>query len=106
FVRVDVVIAPVVDDDLEINHWISCQITARSRLDDAFLDRRDEVPRDRAAKDFAGKFESAAAWHWLHANFAIAKLPVTAGLFLMASLRICLAANRFAIRNFRRLQRN
>ena len=60
--------------------------------------------RDRAAEDFVGEFELAAARQRLQANPAIAELAVAAGLFLVAALHVGPAANGFAIGNFGRMQ--
>src|SRR5690242_6472264 len=99
-------ITAVVYDDLEINHRVAGEITACGRFDNAFLNRRDEVARNGSAENFAGKLEAATSGHRLHANFAIAELPVAAALLLVPPLRIGLAANGFAVWNLRRLERH
>ena len=62
-----------------------------------FLDGGDEVARDCAAEDFAGELEACAAGHGLHANLAVAELAVAAGLLFVASRRLDLGADGFAI---------
>jgi hypothetical protein len=93
FVRVHVVIAAVVHRGLEVDHRKAGQVAARRRLDNALFNGRNEIPRHRAAEDFVAKLEPAAARQRLHANLAVAKLPVAAGLLLVPSLRLGLAAN-------------
>ena len=97
FVGVDVVITAVVDGGLEVDHRVAGEIAAGGRLDDALFDGGDEVAGDRAAEDFVAELEAAAAGHGLHANLAVAELAVAAGLLLVASLRLGLGADGFAI---------
>src|ERR1700739_1598946 len=97
-------IAAVVHDDLEINHRVAGEITACGRFDDALLNGRDEVARDRPAENFTGKLEAATSGHRLHADLAIAELPVAAALLLVPVLPVGLAANGFAVGNLGRLQ--
>jgi hypothetical protein len=66
----------------------------------------NEVARHRAAEDFVAELEAAAARQRLHANFAVAKLAVAAGLLLVPALRLGLAADGFAIRHLGRLERD
>ena len=88
FVGVDVVIAAVVDGDLEVDDRVAGEIAARGRLDDAFFDGGDEVARNGAAEDLVGELEAAAARQRLHADLAVAELAVAAGLLLVAALAL------------------
>ena len=97
FVGVDVVVAAVVDDDLEIDDRVAGEVAAGGGLDDAFFDGRDEVAGDGAAEDFAGELEAAAAGQGLHADFAVAELAVAAGLLLVAAMALGLGADGFAV---------
>ena len=86
FVGVHVVVAAVVDRRLEIDDRIAGQIAARGRLDDALLDRGNEVAGNGAAEDFVGELEAAAAGQRLHPDLAVAELAVAAGLLFVPSL--------------------
>ena len=91
FVRVDVVIAAVVDGDFEVDHRIAGEITARRRLHDALFDRGYELARNGAAEDLVGELEAAAARQRLHPDLAVAELAVAAALLLVASVGFGLA---------------
>ncbi len=47
-----------------------------------------ELPRDRAAEDVVLELEVAAARQRLHADLAVAELPVAAGLLLVPAVRL------------------
>src|SRR6185437_3256601 len=66
-------------------------------LDDSLLDRRDEVPRNRPAEDLVHELKALAAWHRLHAEAAVAELPVSAGLLLVPPLHVGFAQNRLPV---------
>ena len=59
---------------------------------------------NRAAEDFVGELEVAAARQRFHLDPAIAELAVAAGLLLVAALDVGPAANGFAVGNLRRFQ--
>ncbi len=105
-VGVDVVIAAVVDGDLEVDDGVAGEVAAGGGLDDAFFDGGNEVAGDGAAEDFVGEFEAAAARQGLHADFAVAELAVTAGLLFVAAVRFGLAADGFEVGNLGRLERD
>ena len=48
----------------------------------------NEVARNRAAENLVGELEFPAARQRLHANPAIAELPVAAGLLLVPALHV------------------
>ena len=104
FRRIDIVIGAVVDRDFEIDHREAGQIAPSRGFDDALFDRRDEVARNRSTEHFVGEFELLAARERLHPDPAVAELAVSAGLLLVPSLDVRLAANRLAIRNLRGVQ--
>src|SRR6202451_1651299 len=79
-------------------------MSARCGIFNSLLYRRNVVLGNRAAKNIVDEFELAAAHQRLHLDLAIAVLTVSAGLLLMPALHVGLTANRFAIRNFWRLQ--
>ena len=105
-VRIDRVIAAVDQRDLEIDQRITGDGAALRGFDNSFFDRRTEILRNRAAEDFVDPFKSAAAFERLEDTFAIAELPASAGLFLMAALNFDLLRDRFLVRNFRRMKRD
>src|SRR5208283_5278993 len=70
----------------------------------ALLDRGYEVSGNRAAKHFVGKLKLRAAFERLHADPAIAELPMSASLLLVASLDVGPAADRLAIGNLGSVQ--
>ena len=104
FVGVDVVITAVVDDGPEVDDRVAGEIAAGGGLDDALFDGGDEVAGDGAAEDFAGELEAGAAGHGLHADFAVAELAVAAGLLFVASRRLDLGADGFAVGDLGRLE--
>ena len=57
------------------------------RVLDALLDRRHELPRDRAAEDVVDELEVAAARQRLELHLAVAELAVAAGLLLVPAVR-------------------
>ena len=59
-----------------------------------------------AAENLVGEFELGAARQRLHLDPAIAELPVTAGLLLVAALDVGLAANGLAVGDLGSLQRH
>src|ERR1035437_7390488 len=98
FAGIHVVVGTVVDRDLEIHHGVAGQVAIRRRVHDALFHRGYEVLRNRTAKNLIGELEAGAARQRFHLDPAVAELPVTAGLFLVASLDIRLAANRLPVR--------
>ena len=104
FGGVDVVVGTVQQGDLEIHHRVAGQIAALGRLDDAFLDGRDVLPRDGAAEDLVLELEAAAARQGLHGDDAIAELAVAAGLLLVPPLDLRLGGDRFSVGDLGRLR--
>ena len=99
-----IVILAVIQLYFEIDHGIARQVPGRGGLDNAFLDRRYVGLRNRAAKDFVDELEPTPVSERFHADTAITKLPVPAGLLLVAALHLGAPADRLAIRNLRRLE--
>ena len=81
-------IRAVEDGGLEVDHRVSGQESAHARVLDPLLDRRDVLPRNRAAEDVVLELEVAAARQRLHADLAVAELPVPARLLLVAAVRL------------------
>src|SRR3990172_4709307 len=70
----------------------------------ALLDSRDVLPGDGPAKNVIYELKLAAARQWLHFDFAVAELAVTAGLLLVAALDVGGTADGFTVRDFRGLE--
>ena len=68
-----------------------------------FLDRRDELARDRAAEDVVDELEVAAARQRLELDLAVAELAVAAGLLLVAAVRLGRRRDRLAVGDARQL---
>ncbi len=96
----------VVEDHPEIDHRVAGEVAAQARLLDAFFHGGYELPRDRAAEGFVHELELAAARQWLHANLAVAKLAMAAGLFLVAPVGLDLGGDGLAVRDAGRLQQH
>ncbi len=103
-VRVDRVERAVEDRGAEIDHRVAGQEAAEPRVLDALLDRRDELPRDRAAEDVVDELEVAAARQRLEPDLAVAELPVAAGLLLVAAVRLGRRGDRLAVGDARQLE--
>ena len=69
-----------------------------------FLDRRNELARDRAAEDVVDELEVAAARQRLELHLAVAELAVAAGLLLVPAVRLGGRGDRLAVGNPRQLQ--
>src|SRR3954463_4906711 len=89
---------------LEIDHRVAGQEPAHPRLLDAFLYCRDELPGNRAAEDVVLELEVAAARQRLHPDLTVAELAMSAGLLLVAPMRLGCGGDRLPIGNPRRLE--
>src|SRR6202034_770700 len=72
--RIHFVIAAVEDCYLDVDHGISGEKSASSRLANALLNRRDVLTWNCAAEDVVFKHHAASAGQRLHANLAVAVL--------------------------------
>ena len=102
---VHVVIFAVVKRGPEIHDGKASEKSAFGRSANALLHRRNPVFRNRSAENVIHEFDARAARRRFHADAAHAELAVSAGLFLVFSFGVGLAANRLAVRHFGRLQR-
>src|SRR4051812_40310481 len=84
FFGIDVVVAAVVEDDFKTDEGEAGEISAPRRSHDALLDCGDKVFWDGPAEDVVLEDEAAAARHGFHLDLAVAELPVSAGLLLVA----------------------
>src|SRR5438309_8109807 len=98
-------ILAVVEDRAEVDYGKSRQVAAGSGIADALLDGWNPVLGNGAAKHIVDELHALTALDGLHLDPAHAKLTVAAGLFLVLAFDVGFAANGFAVRNFRRLQR-
>ena len=103
-VAVHGVVGAVVDGHLEVDHREAGEVAAQPGLLDALLDGRDELPRDGAAEDVVLEREVGAARQRLHADLAVAELPVAARLLLVPAVRLGAGGDRLAVGDARQLQ--
>ena len=94
----------VVERDAEVDHRVAGEVAAHARFLDALFDRRNELPRDRAAEDLVDELELAAARQRLHPDLAVAELAVPAGLLLVPAVRLDARRDRLAVGDARRLE--
>ncbi len=87
-VRVDLMERPVEDGRLEVDHREAGEEAAQPRVLDALFHGGNELPRNRAAEDVVDELEVAAARQRLHLDLAVAELSVSAGLLLVAAVRL------------------
>src|SRR6267142_3519691 len=106
FRRIDVVVRAVVQDHAEIDCRESCKNPLLPRFLNSFFDRWNKIPRNRTAEDFVYEFKVATARQWLHADFAITILAVTAALLLVLTLNIGPSLDRFTIWDLRGVQKH
>ena len=95
----------VVEAHAEIHHRKSRQKAALGRIAHALFHRRNPVLGNRAAENIVHELDSRAARQRLHLDAAHAELPVAAGLLLVLAFGVGLAANRLAVGNLGRLER-
>ena len=67
----------------------------------AFLNGGNIIARNGAAENLVDKLESRAAFQRLDTDFAVAELPMSAGLFFVPAMAFRARADCFAIGNFR-----
>ena len=103
--RIHVVIFAIVENGPEIRHGKSREVAARGGIANALLDRRNPVFGDRPAENIVDELDALAALDRLHLDAAHAELAVAARLFFVLAFGVSLAANRFAVGNLGRLQR-
>src|SRR5262249_18741482 len=102
--RIDVVIFAVIENGAKISHRKSRKVTADGRVPDPLFNGRNPVLRNRTAENVVNEFDPLATLDRFELHAAYAELAVTARLLLVFALRVSFAANRFAVRNLRRLQ--
>src|SRR6202030_3823846 len=79
--------------------------TARGGIANSLFHRGNPVFRNRPAKNIVHKFDTLAAFRGLHLDAADAELTVAAGLLFVFAFGVGAPADRFAVSDFRRLQR-
>ncbi len=100
FRRVDIVEFSVVNRDFHVFHDASGKRTALHRLNDAFLNRGNEVLRNSTADNGICKFKPLLGR--LNAEINFRELPVSAGLLFMPVMALASAVDGLAVRNLRR----
>ncbi|CAG9274992.1 hypothetical protein PUN4_940040 [Paraburkholderia unamae] len=99
FLRIDGMALAVIHDHAHILHWKARERSAVDHLQNAFLHRRHELRRNRAAFHGVHELEARAARQRLHAQHDLAELPCAARLLLVAAVALGLAAYRLAPRD-------
>ena len=101
-VRVDGMVLAVDAAHPDVDDREARQGAVRKPLEDALLDGRDQVARDRAADDLVDELESAPTGQRLHAQVADPEHALAAGLLLQLPLHVLdLARDRLAVRDLR-----
>src|SRR5262249_31903992 len=96
---VDGMVLAVEARDLHVDHREAERAAVLFGLDDAFLDRGDEVARDHAADDLVDELVPAAALLRRAPPPRPRDLPATAALLLQPALGLGRAADRLAVRD-------
>ncbi len=97
-------VRPIVHSNPAIHDRKPRQASVVHGFNYTFLHGGDKVSRNGSTDNFILKVESLPARKRREFQPAIAVLAMPAGLLLIFSLRLCRAADRFAIRNFRHVQ--
>src|SRR6266542_117527 len=101
FRRVDVVVRTVVELDAHIVHWVAGEHAARERFLDAFVDRLDEFPRDRAARDLVLEDVAGSRLPRIQVDLRVAVLTAPARLLRVLHLAVGRARDRFLVGDLR-----
>src|SRR5687767_11241632 len=94
---------PVVDDHADILQRIARDVAALENVAHAFLDRRNELLRNRSALHGVNELESLSARQRLDLEEDLTKLPGATGLFLVTAVAVGFGRDRLAKRNRRRM---
>src|SRR5215469_11199801 len=101
FVRIDFVIAAVVQDGLHIDHLVAREYAAFHGFLNALVDRLDVLLGNHATHDLVDELVALAGLIRLDADFHVSILAAAAGLPDVLAFRFRLLANRLAIRHLR-----
>ncbi len=103
FLGVNRVVLAVVDAHADILHGIARDGAVCQDLDDAFLDGRQELPRDGLAEQGVDELEAASTLQRLYSQVHLAELPGPAGLLLVAVVSVGLGGDGLLVGDLRRL---
>src|ERR1700761_8966646 len=101
FVRVDIVIAAVIQAHLDVDHLVARQHTTRHRLLDTLVDRLDVLLRDHAALDIVRELVALTRLVRLDTNLGVAVVTRAPRLANVLAFRLGLAADRLAVVHLR-----
>ena len=101
FVRVDIVVAAVVQRDLDVDHLVAGENAALHRVLDALVDRLDVLLRNRAALGVVGELVALARLVRRDADLRVAVVTRTTGLTDVLAFRLGVAADRLAVGHLR-----
>ena len=87
----------IVDRHLNIHNGEPVNAALQHRLNDPFLDRGNEPPRDRTSLDLIHKFKAFSPWLRAEDEVADAELAMTSRLFLVFALGISRSRDRLAV---------
>src|SRR4029077_5123020 len=102
---IDIVVFAVVERGAKIDDGESSEIAASCGVSNAALDGWDPVAWNGAAENVVDELDALTTFDRLHLDAADSELAVAAGLLFVFTFGVCFAANRFAIRDFGRLER-
>ena len=95
---------PVDERDLDVDHRVPRQHALGHRLDDALLDRRDELLGDRSSEDLVLVDEAFPPRERLDLDLAHRVLPVAPALLHVPALRLRLGPDRLPVGDLRGLR--
>src|SRR6266849_6877781 len=101
FVRIDIVVAAVVERRLDVAHRIAGQNAAFHGFLHALVDRLDVYLRHRDAYDFVDEFVSLARLVRIKIDLRVTVLAAATGLPYVLAFRLRVLANGLAIRHLR-----
>ena len=93
------VVLPIVNGDLDVHNREPMNAAFEHRLDDTFLDRRNEPSWDRPALHAINEFETIASRCGTERKMADAVLAMATRLLLVFALSICRSRDRLPVRN-------
>src|ERR1044072_6996782 len=99
-------VGAVHEHGFEINERVARDGAACRRVNDALLDGRAEILRNRAAENLVLEHEAFAARQRLEDDLAITELAAPARLLLVASLDFGALRDRLLVGNLRRVERD
>src|SRR5271170_5276337 len=101
FVRVDIVIAAVIERNLDVHHLVASQNTTLHRILNTLVDRLDVLLRNRATLRIIGKLVTLTRLVGRDTDLAMSVVTRTASLTNVLAFGIRVSADRFAVVDLR-----